>query len=60
MGCHGRLADLNRFWPFVFLFPLSCTIIYTLRIFSICSRLVSRLRTVAFFSSLNPPSDHEH
>ena len=43
------LTDLDRFWLIACLFPLSCTVIYTLRDFSIRSRLVSRLRTVAFF-----------
>ena len=34
--------------------------IYPKIFFSISSRLVSQLRTVIFFSSPNPPSNHEH
>jgi hypothetical protein len=59
-GYHRRLTDLNCFWPVACLFSLYCTIIYTQREFPIRSRLVSRLRTVGFISSPNPPSNHEH
>jgi hypothetical protein len=55
VGSHRRLASLFMLAPDVLF-----NYIYPEIFFSIRSRLVSQLRTVVFFSSPNPPSDHEH